>query len=301
MLPSTIEPDRMPATPATPDAPLIIDDGSLAALVACAAESLRARRGVARSAAARSGDAPITPPSRGVMAWFPAGFPAGKVSPRGRRWAIEQHFELCQLAALSDQCALSFHPESMIDAAASRPGDATSSAAKPDQLGESILRHDAVADSAMLLGAVLEALSCGRSRVLWPIHLGDADDLARVADACDRAMLLAELASIDVRRGSVAIETPYVDYTDRQIVELALDLGMPLSAAWWCEVDGPHVEGENAAGGGGRPPQPCGRCPSCVRWHAAITAVRGMPNSPAITTIRRSAPGATALTSDSAK
>lgn len=124
--------------------------------------------------------------------------------------------------------------------------------------------------SVLLLAACRAAIRQGLSRVVWPIHLGsdgaeetDASSgnaLHHIADACDRAMLAGQLANIDAGRSSqgVFIELPYVDFSDAQVMELAIDMGVPLTACWWCE-------GKGAAA--------CGTCGQCVRWQRALTAV----------------------------
>ncbi|MBC7772111.1 MAG: 7-cyano-7-deazaguanine synthase [Pyrinomonadaceae bacterium] len=124
--------------------------------------------------------------------------------------------------------------------------------------------------SVVLLAACRAAIQQGLSRVVWPINLGGdaAQDtgapsgkaLHHIADACDRAMLAGQLANIDAGRSSqgVVIELPYVDFSDAQVMELAIDMGVPLSACWWCDGDGAAA---------------CGTCGQCVRWQRALTAV----------------------------
>jgi len=124
--------------------------------------------------------------------------------------------------------------------------------------------------SVLLLASCREAIRLGISRVVWPIHLGGdmnrgaeaptSEALHQIADACDRAMLASQLANIDAGRASqgVVIELPYVDFSDAQVMELAIDMGVPLSACWWCKGEGSVA---------------CGTCGECVRWQRALTAV----------------------------
>ena len=60
---------------------------------------------------------------------------------------------------------------------------------------------------------------------------GDAslDDVAR---ACDRALLLSRLLSLDAET-DVRIEAAYADFSDVQLVELAADLDAPIESCWW--------------------------------------------------------------------
>ncbi len=126
--------------------------------------------------------------------------------------------------------------------------------------------------SALLLAACHAALKRGIGRVVWPVHIGDVGGLGGpdqpppldlIADACDRAMLASQLASVDAGRSSmgVTIELPYVDFTDRQMIEVALDLGVPMAGCWWCARDG----GKGVT-------TPCGQCDGCSRWQHALTA-----------------------------
>lgn len=139
-------------------------------------------------------------------------------------------------------------------------------------------------DTAMLLSACHLAMTLGLRRIVWPVSfagLGEPD-LAWLADVTDRALLVSQLASIDMPRvlthdapqqrassparsqgafGDIRIETPYVDLDDAQLMDLALDMDVPLGAAWWCEQDVPE------------PARACGFCPSCLRCRAALAEV----------------------------
>lgn len=88
-----------------------------------------------------------------------------------------------------------------------------------------------------LLDAAFTAISrgCG-SLVLSDRHAdGDMVDLSSVAATIDRAMLVSRLVSLDMASdsGSFEIESPYVDLSDRQVAELAIDLGAPIQLCWW--------------------------------------------------------------------
>lgn len=110
-----------------------------------------------------------------------------------------------------------------------------------------------------LLQAVSTAASRGCARVVWPIRCGE--DLDRGAEAADRALLLARLVAIDTGAGEapVRIETPLLDLTLDQLLELARELDAPIDASWWCQRDGST---------------PCGGCSACTRWRTAIARSR---------------------------
>lgn len=110
-----------------------------------------------------------------------------------------------------------------------------------------------------LLQAVSTAASRGCARVVWPIRCGE--DLDQGAEAADRALLLARLVAIDTGAGEapVRLETPLLDLTLDQLLELARELDAPIDASWWCQRDGST---------------PCGGCSACTRWRTAIARSR---------------------------
>lgn len=123
----------------------------------------------------------------------------------------------------------------------------------------------------MLISAAAAAAEAGLGRVIWPIHAGPNPelDLDALADICDRALLVSQLATIDLPRAvsgnslrAIKIETPYADFTDAELLELALDLDAPLGACWWCRSES-STESQS----------PCGACAECVRWRQALAAI----------------------------
>ncbi len=89
----------------------------------------------------------------------------------------------------------------------------------------------------MLAAAALAAAE-GLDYVLWPVHAGQDLELARVAEAVDRAALVTRLASLDAAAAGlrpVDMRAPYADFTDAQIADLALDMDLPLRTCWWWE------------------------------------------------------------------
>ncbi len=97
--------------------------------------------------------------------------------------------------------------------------------------------------SRMLLQAAQIALQAGIRKVVWPIRVmrpesqeSIEDLIDQVGDAIDRAILASRLASIDANSSTaveVIIETPFVDLTNQQMLDLATDLAIPLETCWW--------------------------------------------------------------------
>lgn len=105
-----------------------------------------------------------------------------------------------------------------------RPASATSSSAT-----------DGERESVAMLSACHLAASLGCTRVLWPVSAaaGDSLDIDRLAAIADRALGVSRLASLDTPAPGVTIEAPYAELTDRQIADLALDIGAALETCWW--------------------------------------------------------------------
>jgi len=214
---------------------LIITDGGLGGLLAAWAEGVCA---------------PADGAGPGPVLWFAwAGVMGlGEAAAGARLAAARRQAELCHASDLVVS-------EAGADGVAGVDGEA---------VGEGLVT------THLLLAAAAEAARRGFRRVVWPVHLGgaadrEAIDLHAVADACDRALLVGQLMAIDLRGGrEVRIETPYVDFTDVQMAELALDLDVPRPVgvgASWCET------GEAA-------PRGCA-CAACRRWEAAFLAAGG--------------------------
>ncbi len=99
-----------------------------------------------------------------------------------------------------------------------------------------------------LMDAVFTAVQMGIDRVIWPVHTGpDVDELSRVARIAVEVVTWTEWST---RRG-VTIDTPVAELTNRQLLEIVEDAGIPLWLFWPCERDGAD---------------PCTICPSCRRW-----------------------------------
>ncbi|MBN4082728.1 hypothetical protein JYS44_00670, partial [Phycisphaeraceae bacterium AH-315-B13] len=92
----------------------------------------------------------------------------------------------------------------------------------------------------VLFGSLGHAHERGSGRVMWPMHpgrVGDdtAIDLDLASAIIDRALLVEQLAKLDAAPGQerVCIETPHADLSDRQLVEIATDLAVPIKTLWW--------------------------------------------------------------------
>lgn len=94
------------------------------------------------------------------------------------------------------------------------------------------------AQTRLLLAAAYAATSRNAAMVLWPVRAGVADDVdvTQASQAVDRALLLTRLVAIDAdehHQPGIRIETPFVDLSDRQVADLALDLDLPVRECWW--------------------------------------------------------------------
>jgi hypothetical protein len=96
--------------------------------------------------------------------------------------------------------------------------------------------------SEALLRAAHEAASLGCRRIVWAVQYpyeGSEPNLDLIASTVDRAMLVSRLASLDVWDQAevmvpeVRVETPFVDFSDEQLADLAVDLSVTIASAWW--------------------------------------------------------------------
>lgn len=222
------------------DPALIIADGSLAGLIACWSE------GVARSEVA--GDAGASAAANVV--WMPDDL----LPARARRQdAARRHVQMCGCSRF-----ITGEPVS------------TDLSAVASTLGPHAQLPSSMRQTALLLSAAAWAMALGLRRVVWPVYWTEDGEPAMdwLADVTDRAMLAGQIASIDMPRvagpdagGMLRIETPYADLDTPQLIELALDMDVPLAAAWWCESES-------------QPPmRACGQCGACQRLRAALDDV----------------------------
>lgn len=96
---------------------------------------------------------------------------------------------------------------------------------------------DPSATSLLVLGCATDAARSGCGSLVWPVQCavpGTSDGVSvdGIAGAIDRATLLSRVVSLDLGV-DFEIRTPFVDLSDRQIADLALDMGIDPSMCWW--------------------------------------------------------------------
>lgn len=111
--------------------------------------------------------------------------------------------------------------------------------------------HPGLREVASLLFAAHAAAAAGAVRLIWPetARRGDGVELDRLAQICDRALLVGRLVALDSAAGvapGFVIETPFSDLSEQQIADLALDMGCPVETCWWwgLGLDGSQAQRE---------------------------------------------------------
>lgn len=104
-------------------------------------------------------------------------------------------------------------------------------------------------ETRLLLDACSIAMSRGIRRVVWGVQIDEEGEgtsrLDRIARVLDRAILVGRLATLDAPSSGaveVVVETPLADLTDRQVVDLALDLSVAHDTCWWRGVSHPLAD-----------------------------------------------------------
>jgi hypothetical protein len=80
--------------------------------------------------------------------------------------------------------------------------------------------------------------------VVWPLQCAgpsasrddDGLDLDWIARAADKAVLASRLVAVDSdahHKPGLRIEVPYLDVTDHQLADLAAEMELPMRACWW--------------------------------------------------------------------
>ncbi|MEL7484811.1 MAG: hypothetical protein AAFN41_10710 [Planctomycetota bacterium] len=105
--------------------------------------------------------------------------------------------------------------------------------------GAEIIEADEVfeRDTDLLLAAGRLADDRSASTVIWPAHAGiagdvDAIDVDRASVIANTSVLVERLLELESPAAPV-IESPLVDLSDRQVADLAIDLGMVPGDVWW--------------------------------------------------------------------
>ncbi|HRJ50046.1 MAG: hypothetical protein KF787_11525 [Phycisphaeraceae bacterium] len=189
---------------------LVVGDGGLASILACAA--------AADASLLAEPDAGQRQAIRPIL-WVPAW--AGHTAP-ARRWAVQRQAEFFEMELVEA-------PEKAIPS-----GDVDPSAQE--------VRHDWSADSRMLVSASWAGIERGCTRLVWPFHSSHAQcpDIDEVSRAVDRALLVSRLVRLDAHHhgiDSFRIDVPMVDFSDRQIADLVIDMDLPVRLCWWWRAE----------------------------------------------------------------
>lgn len=106
----------------------------------------------------------------------------------------------------------------------------------------------------VLIMAMAQAIELDAQRIIWPCQVNG--DYATIARVTEQIVLLQHMVQLE-DPDPPPIETPLLEHTDVQMVELGGSLGVPWHLAWSCMIPGAN---------------PCRMCPGCRRRHAAFEA-----------------------------
>ncbi len=98
-----------------------------------------------------------------------------------------------------------------------------------------------------LLSAGYTAARLGCEVVVWPVQCVEHGEpnLDQIAKVADRAVLVSRLVALDADehgQAGMMIETPYVDFTDEQIADLAADMNVATTLCWWNQAGAGDAE-----------------------------------------------------------
>lgn len=117
-----------------------------------------------------------------------------------------------------------------------------------------VAHRDPLGAVQLVVAACALAIRSNADRVIWPAQVGeDHDAIARVTETLG---LIGDIVRIEHGR-DVAIETPLLEMTDRELVEVGHQMSVPWETARTCH-----------AGRG----DACGACSGCQRRNAAFAA-----------------------------
>jgi hypothetical protein len=109
-------------------------------------------------------------------------------------------------------------------------------------------RSELLIHASDLVETVTIALQHGADRIIWTAHAGPhPEPVGHLATIAHEVAGWVEW----VNHRGIAIDLPIVELTDRQLLELIDDAGIPIALAWPCERGGE---------------EPCTICQSCRRW-----------------------------------
>ncbi len=104
----------------------------------------------------------------------------------------------------------------------------------------------------MLITGLTRAIALGASRLIWPAQAnGDFDAAVRITE---QTVLAKHLALLE-HDNPPSIETPLLELSDRQLIDLALQLNLPWELVWSCLAPGE---------------KPCRVCNGCRRRQEAF-------------------------------
>jgi len=116
-----------------------------------------------------------------------------------------------------------------------------------DEADQTGARGPALVRPQLLLTACAFAVQFNAQRIIWPAQ---ANGLFAQAAALNEQLVLARHLAQHDNTDPPPIETPLLDLTDQQVIELGGQLGVPWALAWTCTKSDAT---------------PCGACPGCRR------------------------------------
>ena len=106
--------------------------------------------------------------------------------------------------------------------------------------------------SQTLLAALGQAIRLKAQRLVWPIQVNG--DFATIARATEEVVIVEQLVHLE-QQHAPAVDTPLIDFTDQQLIELGCQLEVPWDMAWTCMMSDER---------------PCGTCAACRNRHNAF-------------------------------
>lgn len=103
----------------------------------------------------------------------------------------------------------------------------------------------------LILAACSVAMQSKADQIIWPVQALEAKLSAKITE---NILLLQEMVQIEMG-SDIAIETPFIDVTDKQLVELGHQLEVPWEIARSCQYQSTD---------------PCGSCLGCAQRRQAF-------------------------------
>lgn len=105
----------------------------------------------------------------------------------------------------------------------------------------------------LLLAAGSVASQFNAERIIWPVQIGS--DLDKLTQVHETLLMIQQIIRLEVKR-PLTIETPFIDLSDRQLVEI----GHQMNVHWEATRSCMHKSND-----------PCGTCRGCARRRQAFT------------------------------